>query len=192
VAALTPDESSALIVRVQLPPALERLRQAHLPEALRGLPAHCTLLFPFAAPGSLTLGDVAALRARIRRHPRHDIQLTGPATWPDALYAAVGSSARLEALQADLAAMFPSLPLHGGAFPFVPHVTVATGPDAGARSILEHDAWRALPITVPVSAVELIAVDDGRWRRRRLFRLGSRSRNGLSRGQRRRGGRGAP
>jgi 2'-5' RNA ligase len=170
---MTPDESSALIVRVQLPPGLERLRQAYLPGALRGLPAHCTLLYPFTAPESLSPPEVAALRTRIHGHPAHHVRLSRADTWPEVLYAAVDQDSKLRTLQADLAGMFPTLPLYGGGVPFVPHVTIVAGPEAGLPELMSHHAWRALPRAVPVLAVDLIASDGDRWRRHRRFGLGS-------------------
>ena len=48
--------------------------------------------------------------------------------WPDTVYASVEPEAPAIALQADLAAAFPSLPIYGGAIDvFVPHVTIAEG-----------------------------------------------------------------
>jgi 2'-5' RNA ligase len=195
------DETSALIVRVALPSPLERLRRAHLPAEMRGLPSHCTLLYPFLAPGSLTRHELRALRALVLRHTAFDIRLAARGSWPEVLYVAIDPDPALDALQAELAAMFPSLPLYGGGVPFVPHVTIVAGSDAGRPALADHAAWQALPVTVGVRAVELIAADDRRWRLRRRFRLsgagagagrhraaaGDRDR-GVSRDPRRRGG----
>jgi 2'-5' RNA ligase len=166
------DDATALIVRVRLPQPLEQLRQQHVPGATQGLPAHCTLLYPFLRPEALTAAELRALRARVLGHPAHDVRLVGQGSWPDALYAAVEPDAPLRALQADLAALFPWLPLYGGAHPFVPHVTVVAGTGAGLPALAGHKAWSSLPSSVRVSAIELIAEERGRWQRRRRMRLG--------------------
>ena len=85
--------------------------------------------------------------------------------WPDTLYASVEPEAPVRALQAELAAAFPTLPLYGGAFEFTPHVTISEGPGAHDPAVAGNPAWSELPFTLRVDAVELIVrgrMADGR------------------------------
>ena len=83
--------------------------------------------------------------------------------WPDALYASIEPDGPAIALQADLAAAFPSLPIYGGAIDvFVPHVTIAEGRAVDDPAVEADPAWDDLPVTRTVTEVELIVRDDGR------------------------------
>ena len=93
--------------------------------------------------------------------------------FPDTLYAAVEPEVPLRALHNDLAAAFPALPLYGGAFDFVPHVSIVEGPAVSDPLALDDPAWASLPVTRAVDAIDLITGRDGRWATRHRFPLGS-------------------
>lgn len=168
-----PSDTSALILRVQLPPALEVFRQAHHAAGREGLPAHATLLYPFLRPEDLSGHETALLRSVVAAHATLRVRLSGPASWPDALFARVEPEGPIRALQDDLQRLYPDLPIYGGAFPFVPHVTIADGEPARSPDLASHDAWSALPVEVEADTVDLIARDEHGWRHHRRFRLGS-------------------
>ena len=70
--------------------------------------------------------------------------------WPGIVYAAIEPEAPAIALQADLAAAFPSLPMYGGTVEvFVPHVTVAEGSAADDPAIDADPGWDDLPLRAP-------------------------------------------
>lgn len=48
------EPSSAIVVRIGLPPPLERVRRRLDHAAALGVPAHVTILYPWLPPGSLT------------------------------------------------------------------------------------------------------------------------------------------
>lgn len=171
---LRPSEATALVVAVQLPPELESLRLRSITDARDGLPSHITLLYPFAEPGVLEDPLLAEISALVRQLPTTTICLSEGRQWPGTAYAAVDPEDSLRALQATLAAAFPSLPLYGGAFPFVPHVSVVQGPAADGPNALEAAAWRSLPVTRDVVFVDLIEKVAGRWGTRRRFELAPR------------------
>src|SRR4051812_13480837 len=102
VGGLRPSADSALILAVELPPALEAIRLRHVPDAAReDLPAHATLLYPFAEPGSIdaiVLGWIASI---VGRHPTWTLTLAGFGRWPDAVYATVEPDGPVRALQAE-------------------------------------------------------------------------------------------
>jgi hydrogenase maturation protease len=161
---------TALILRVELPPALEESRRLALLEDDSGLPAHVTLIYPFADAEAL----VEPLRRKIETvltgSPPLRLTLTGPARWPTVLYAAVEPTPSVLALQAKLSSAFPEYPLYGGMFAFEPHVTIATGPlSADERASLS--AMASLPVEVSVGFVDLIEKTNGSWTTRWRFPL---------------------
>jgi 2'-5' RNA ligase len=170
-AALRPSAASALIIRVDLPRDLEALRMRQVADAANGLPAHITVLFPFAEPGSIDDAVLRLIGDVVARHARWTMRLVGRRRWPGVVFAAVEPEAPAIALQADLAAAFPSLPIYGATVEaFVPHVTVAEGGDADDPAIDEDPGWTELPVERAVDAVELIIQSAaGRWRVERRF-----------------------
>ena len=137
------------------------------------MPAHVTLLYPFAEEAQLdaeVLGLVAAIAAR---HPVLRLTLGEGRRFPDTLYASVEPDAPLRALHGELAAAFPTLPLYGGAFAFVPHVSIVEGPAVADPRALDDPAWTTLPVEQLVDAIDLITGRDGRWATRRRFPLGT-------------------
>ncbi len=78
----------------------------------------------------------AVIAGIVAAHEPWTLTLARLGRWPDALYATVEPDAPVRALQAELAAAFPSLPLYGEpGLRFEPHVTVVEGPavdDPGA------------------------------------------------------------
>ena len=170
MAAVTPSEGSALVIRVELPPALAALRLRSDDNAADGVPAHVTLLYPFTEAASLDAGVVDAVASIVGRHAAWSMVLAERRRWPDTLYASVEPEAPVRALQAELAAAFPTLPLYGGAFEFTPHVTISEGPGAHDPAVAGNPAWSELPVTQLVDAVELIVRGmDGRWVVERRF-----------------------
>ncbi len=170
---LVPSEETALIVRVALPPRLEALRMRSVPEAAAGLPAHVTVAYPFAEADSIDDALVALIAEVVARHAPWTMRLVERRRWPDAVYASIEPDGPAIALQADLAAAFPSLPIYGGAIDvFVPHVTIAEGRAVDDPAVDADPAWDDLPVTRTVKDVELIVRDvDGRWGSTRTFPL---------------------
>ena len=174
---LRPSRDSALIVAVELPAGLEALRHAHVPDAAsEGMPAHATLLYPFAEPASLDAGVLERIAALCGGHGSWAMTLGASARWPDTLYATVEPDAPIRALQADLATAFPELPLYGDpGLRFEPHVTIAEGTGSETWAIADDPAWAELPVTLPVDEVALIVRRDGKWAVERAFPLRRRS-----------------
>jgi 2'-5' RNA ligase len=165
VRALEPSPDSALIIRVQLPPALEALRRQQVADASEGIPAHVTLLYPFAEPPAIDRDVRDLIGAIVERHHALTLRLGGLGRWPDILYATVEPDGPVRALQAELAAAFPSLPLYGDPpLRFVPHVTVVEGPGVEDPAVAADPAWRELPVTRHVPEVDLLVKARGRWR----------------------------
>ena len=112
--ALRPSDDSALVLVVPLPPGLEALRRRTSPTRRRRASRRTlTLLYPFAEPRVARRGDASGDRGDRRRARAVDADACEARRWPDALYATVEPDAPVRALQAELAAAFPSLPLYG-------------------------------------------------------------------------------
>lgn len=157
---------SAVIVRVRLPDALDRLRRQYVSDASLGVPAHVTLLYPFVEPAALT-GDVRkTVQSIASGHPAFSFELTGPREWPDTVYAAVEPEERLLAIHRDLTAAFPGYPIYGRpGFQLIPHVTIAESQYVGDPSVLGDPSWSNLPVDRVVTALEVIAEGaDQQWR----------------------------
>ncbi len=159
---------SAVIVRASLPPALERLRRRRVGNAADGVPAHMTLLHPFAEPDALD-GRVRRRLAEVAgRHQPFGYRQVGMGEWPDALYVAIEPTSPLRRLQRDLQAAFPDWPIYGGSisgFEFEPHITIADRAGKLEPQVREDAAWRPLPGDVRAVAIDVIATrPDGRWR----------------------------
>jgi 2'-5' RNA ligase len=163
---------SALIIRAHLPPAIEAIRRKHVADAARGLPAHLTLLSPFASEKKLQPALRQQIAAVIARHTAFDYHLVGPKTSSDTIYAGVDSERPFLELYGDLAAAFPEYPLYERRnVEVTPHVTVAGGRTPDKR-ILADRAWHVLPTRRRAYAVELIAPGrDRRWATVWRFRL---------------------
>jgi len=179
---------SAVIIRADLPPGLERLRRASVDDAGRGVPAHLTLLYPFAESGDVGPGVRRTLASIASRHDPFHYEQLRMATWPDTIYVAVAPEGPFARLQRDLQAAFAEYPIYGrgAGFRFVPHVTIAEGHAVHDPATRSNRAWRALPRPTRATAIELIATDAaGRWRVVWRIPLGGRGRSGRARGNRR-------
>ena len=163
---------TALIVPVDLPPGLEAIRRRSVEDAGSGLQAHVTLLYPFVPVRDLNDGVRAAIAAVVAAHARFSYRLVGPGRWPETLYASVEPEAPFRALQADLAAAFPNFPLHGGAFDFVPHVTIAEGEAARLPELADDPDWAELPATATARTVDLLVRSGELWSSKWTFPLG--------------------
>jgi 2'-5' RNA ligase len=172
-AALRPAPETALVLVVTLPPALEALRLGSIEDASDGVPAHVTLLYPFAEERQLGDDVLEVVAAIAARHPVLRLTLGEGRRFPDTLYASVEPDAAVRALQSELAAAFPTLPLYGDTYPFEPHVSILEGPDAIDPLALEDPAWQTLPVEQLVDAIDLITGRDGVWATRRRFPLGT-------------------
>ena len=124
------------------------------------------------SPGSIDHAVIETVTSIVGRHAAWSMVLGERRRWPETLYVSVEPEAPVRALQADLAAAFPTLPLYDGAFEFTPHVTIAEGPGAHDPTVAGDPAWSELPVTRFVDAVELIVRGiDGRWGVERRFAM---------------------
>jgi hypothetical protein len=155
---------TALIVPVpEAEPAVGALRLAHDPAAALGVPAHVTILFPFADPGNVDEEAVAALVARFRAF---DFVLASVERFEDGVvWLRPEPSEPFVDLTAAVWQRWPAYPPYEGAFDEpIPHLTVSMSP---------IDVQVSLPISCRAREVLLIeeSETDGRWSVRRRFPL---------------------
>jgi 2'-5' RNA ligase len=157
---------SAIIVPVEVPVAVRRLRDRLDPSAAQGVPAHVTLLYPFMAPDLLTDEVRDEVAEIVAEQPAFPFALTRVERWPDVVWLAPDPHTPFRRLIERLAAAFPEYPPYGGAHAeVVPHVTIAQGPRPGYLEAAEHALPALLPIRDVAREAWLIAhAADEPWR----------------------------
>jgi 2'-5' RNA ligase len=166
---------SGLIIEVpESEPAVASWRERLDPQAALGVPAHITVLFPFAAPDRLDEVTITTLREVFTASAPFTFHLTRTAWFGDkVLWLAPEPRAPFERLTKLVADAFPSFPPYGGQFSeVVPHLTVG---DHGTLQQLvdaEHEIRRHLPISAAADALSLMVErSGGRWKRLATFPL---------------------
>jgi len=160
---MTSPADAALIIPLDLPAGLEALRRRCVPDATSGLAAHATVMYPLADPEALDEAIRARLEKVVSAHSEFACRLVGQSRWPGVLYASVEPESSFRRLNADLNSAFPEFPSDNGGFEFVPHVTIAVGPAAGAPETASDRAWQELPTVCRASRVELIVRAETGW-----------------------------
>ncbi len=165
---------SGVVIRVRLPPSLERLRRHEDFAASVGAPAHVTLLFPFMA--------VAELRPPIRRALEEiaadvepfEVGFATVGRFPGAVYLDPDPAGPFVALTEAIATRFPEYQPYEGAFDdVIPHLTLVESATAPLDQIAVA-AKRHLPFTGRVAVMEvLVEGPDERWRGLWKIRLGA-------------------
>jgi 2'-5' RNA ligase len=171
---MSEERTSAIVVRIRVPAAIERLRRAHDRSAALGVPAHVTILYPFVVASDLSpavRADVAAIAGEIRAFT---VTFSTAARWPGVVYLEPRPSAPFTGLIDRAAARFPEHPPYAGTIAeVIPHVTVVESETAPLDELLVS-AQASLPFEASAEALEVLAEGvDGRWRRR--WRLPFRS-----------------
>ena len=166
---------SGLIIEVpEAEPAVAGWRQRLDPQAALGVPAHITVLFPFAAPDRLDGSYLAITSRLVATVVSFEFHLARTAWFGDTtLWLAPQPAAPFKQLTELLSEAFPAYPPYAGQFAeIVPHLTVG---DHGARQQLldaERDMQQHLPISAAARAVSLLVErSDRRWERLTAFPL---------------------
>jgi hypothetical protein len=145
--------SSALLVPV---PAADWL----LPGP--AMPAHVTLLNPFAPPAALTDGVVGELAALFADVVPFSFTLDEVCTFPTGtVYLAPDPSAPFRQLTAELARRFPEYPPYCGGFDeIVPHVAIPSDEETALRATRARLAGHG-SVVCHASEAQLVLVGDG-------------------------------
>ena len=138
---------SAIIVPVQVPIAVSRLRDRMDPSAAQGVPPHVTLLYPFMPPAALTDGVRRQLEQIVAQEPAFPFVLASVRRWPNVVYLEPEPDEPFRRLTAALTAAFPDYPPYEGVHDeTVPHLTVAQDVPDDYYAAAEHALPQMLPI----------------------------------------------
>jgi 2'-5' RNA ligase len=141
---------SAIIVPVNVPVGVNRLRERMDPSAADGVPAHITLIYPFMPPSSLKEDVRRRVEEIVAAEPAFPFVLGAVRRWPKVVYLEPDPDEPFRRLTRALAAAFPDYPPYEGVHAdVVPHLTVA----ADAPDDYYEAAVHALPAFLPVRDV---------------------------------------
>ncbi|MEQ1702624.1 MAG: 2'-5' RNA ligase family protein [Ilumatobacteraceae bacterium] len=163
------NESTLLVEIEAAEPVVGHWRRRYDPVARQGIPAHITVLYPFAPPTSLGQREMAALAELAGRFGRQPCMLDAIAEFPGVLWLRPNPDEQFRRLTAALVAMFPEQQPYGGSHPdTVPHLTIGqfTAPDdqARVRTALEAELGGRLPLVGEATALSLYCSDRaGVW-----------------------------
>lgn len=150
-------------------PAVGDWRRRHTFDGAAGMPAHVTLLYPFAPEpdlepvrGIAAAGEPFRFTLRIVRE------------WPGGVvYLDPEPAEPFRRLTAELVERFPDCPPYGGYYDeVIPHLTVVHTDDAAVRADAAASVAEALPIDCDADDFWLMHEVNGRWQRHTPFRLG--------------------
>jgi 2'-5' RNA ligase len=167
-----PPESGIILPVPEAEPIVGQLRTLHDPHARYGVPAHITLLYPFAHPSNV--GDaIVALRQLFSRVPAFDFSLVEVRRFPATAYLHPEPSGVLARVTETLVRQWPEFPPYGGAFSTVtPHLTIADQVTNEVLDSVDASVARHLPIPCRATEAWLMCSDEhGFWLRRNVFRL---------------------
>ena len=165
-----PLESALLVPVPEAEPFVQRHRFRHDSVALRGVPAHITVLFPFMAPGAISAATTDTVRQALTRFSAFPFSLTRLDRFPEgACYLAPDPTEPFRRLTMAIAQHFPAYPPYAGAHTeVIPHLTVAQSPDAPA------DELEAIESQLPIRCIAreawlMVEGGDHRWSTRSRF-----------------------
>ncbi|MFT3871804.1 MAG: 2'-5' RNA ligase family protein [Nocardioides sp.] len=145
------------------------------PVAHLGMPAHVTVLFPFAPAGGINDDVVDRLRSLFGTVPAFENSFVRTEWFgEEVLWLASEADETLRSLTSLVAEAFPESPPYGGEFDdVVPHLTVADHGPVNAMRAAERSLRSHLPINAFTSVVTLMAEQpSGRWEAAGSFVLG--------------------
>jgi 2'-5' RNA ligase len=171
-----PRESALIICAPEADGAVGECRLRHDPSAVRGVPAHITILYPFKAPEYITRDDLRALGELFSHFPAFNVTLDKIRRFTNTLYLAPEPALPIRALTEAVMARFPDYPPYGGAYDeVIPHMTVAQVDDPQTLDQIEAgfaaECSNYLPIHTHVTEIVLLDNAAGIWSRRAVFPL---------------------
>jgi 2'-5' RNA ligase superfamily len=170
-------ETAIVVVVPEAEKVVGEWRRRHTSDGADGMPAHLTLLYPFAdtsqyLAGTDDLAESACEGVGPIRFSLSSTEYFYGST--NTLYLTPDPSAPFASVTEALMAAFPEYPPYGGAFStVVPHLSVAQHESLSTLVEIEEQLKPALPIAAFASEAQLMEhapAPDG-WRLRRSFAL---------------------
>jgi 2'-5' RNA ligase len=173
------ERRTALLVQVPVDAAVDDFRRRHLAATVaRGLPAHVTVLFPFAGVASID----GELRAQVVEHfatsSAFSAELVRVDRFEAHVWLAPEPHERFIALLTGAYARFPQFPPYGDEFAEpAPHLTIAeVGPGGSVEHVAEQaerELGAGFPFSFTVQRISLFEeLADGTWQQSDSFELG--------------------
>lgn len=161
------EPSSAIVVRVVLPPALERIRLDFDRSAALGVPAHVTILYPWQPAAALSTAAREELRGIVRQTRTFGVRFARVGRWPGVAYLEPEPAEPFATLTARITDRYPEFPPYAGTIAeVIPHLTLVENTE-GPLDEVAIQAVQHLPFERVVRSVEvLVEGTDGRWRAR--------------------------
>jgi 2'-5' RNA ligase superfamily protein len=165
---------TAIIVPVpEAESIVDRWRRRYTPSGAAGMPAHITLLVPFADSDALSPDRSGRVEEVLARFAPIDLSLPATAYFegpPLVLYLEPVPAAPFRAMTAALVSAFPEHPPYADAHAqIVPHLTVATRLKRDRLAAIEAEVAGALPIHARAREAWLMEYADDAWRLRDRF-----------------------
>jgi 2'-5' RNA ligase len=160
-------ETAVVVTVPAAEPVVSAFRRAHTDDGADGMPAHVTLVYPFADSLQLGSGMVAELGEELARFPSFTLgfrRLDRFGGSPSVLYTVPEPGDVLIRLTDALSSRFGFLPYGGVHRDVVPHLTIAISDDPALLDAIEADVARSLPITGVVDTVQVWEHDPAGWR----------------------------
>lgn len=166
-----PKRESALIVPVpEADLMVQDLRVRYDPAVPAGVPAHITVLHPFADPEALNqsvLTELVAIFAGVAPFP---FILGSVARFPEVVYLAPEPAEPFSRLTAAIATRWPQTPPYGGRYDaIVPHLTVAHSVDLSTVEEIRREIEPTLPITCVARETWLLTNRGHQWAVKQRF-----------------------
>ncbi len=145
-------------------------------DAVLGVPAHITVLFPFVASDEFDHDVRARLASALGSLAAFEFALVRTAWFgDDVLWLAPDDDRRIRTVISAAERAFPTLRPYGGAYDeTIPHLTVGDRKPHSELVTAENDVTANLPIRCRVETVTLLEEQgDGKWQAAEEFPLGS-------------------
>ena len=160
------------VVVDEVEPVVGDFRRRFDPAVERRIPAHVTIVFPFAPLDEL---DGAAIRELYAARQSFAFELARVERFPEHVWLAPEPRDRFAELISCTVERFPEYPPYGGAFAeVIPHLTIASGEMVDdAEAAARRELGPLLPIPARAAEVTLLEEQpDETWSRRTGFALG--------------------
>jgi 2'-5' RNA ligase len=168
----SPGVTALIVPAAEADTVLGPLRQRYTPSGSQDVPAHVTLIAPFA-PAPMLPSLLPALEALAASWQAAPFTLRRVRRWPSIVWLDPEPSAAFVSMTEALVGRFPDYPPYAGLHDeVIPHVTVATCEDDEVLDDLTAEIEAALPIACAGDTVQLLQRgDDLRWHERLSWRL---------------------
>lgn len=167
-------QSIILIPVPEAEPIVGKLREKFDPSAVKGIPAHITLLFPFIPPHQITSVDLERIK-NILQVEKFEFELIEVKTFPGVVYLEPTNREKFITLTTKIFSVFPDYPPSEGKFlpDIIPHLTI--GHELGEKfdkCLLETKSIESrLPIKAIAKEAFLMTSLNGEWTVREKFTL---------------------